>query len=31
VTAVARAMAKVREQVYRWIERYRLDPDSYRD
>jgi DNA-binding NtrC family response regulator len=30
VAAVARALSKGREQVYRWIERYGLEPTSYR-
>ncbi len=30
VTAVARALGRAREQVYRWIKRYGLDPGAYR-
>ena len=31
ISAVARSMGKVRSQVQRWIKRYGLDPESYRD
>ncbi|HEU4406675.1 MAG TPA: sigma 54-interacting transcriptional regulator [Polyangiaceae bacterium] len=30
VAAVARELGKGREQVYRWVERYGLDPEAYR-
>lgn len=30
ISAVARAMGKVRSQVQRWIKRYGIDPESYR-
>jgi DNA-binding NtrC family response regulator len=30
LTAVARAMGKARNQIQRWVRRYRLDPESYR-
>jgi len=30
VSEVARVMGRSRKQVYRWLERYELDPESYR-
>jgi transposase-like protein len=30
VAEVARAFGKGREQIHRWMRRYRVDPDKYR-
>lgn len=31
VSAVARSTGKARQQIHRWMKRYRIDPDDYRE